>query len=78
MSEPKKPAFKTAHGGVSAAVWENPGKEGTTFHSVTFERSYKDGEEYKSSASYSIGNDLANLERCIFDVKVWNALQSQK
>ena len=37
-----------------------------------------DGEEYKTSASYSIGNDLANLERCIFDVKVWNALQNQK
>jgi hypothetical protein len=79
MSEStKKPAYKTTHGGVNAAVWANQGKEGAVFHSVTFERTYKDGEDYKTSASYGISTDLANLERCIFDVKVWQAMQNQK
>lgn len=78
--EKKKPAYKTSHGAVSAAVWANRAKDGETFHTVTFERSYKDGEDggFKTSGSYGLGNDLANLERCLFDVKVWNALQQQK
>jgi len=78
MSEKKQPAYKTQHGGVSAAVWSNEGKENSTFHTLTFDRSYKDGEEFKSTSSYNLENDLNNLERCIFDVKVWNATRNQK
>ena len=78
MSDSKKPTFKTTNGRVSAAVWANESKENGVFHTVTFERSYQDGEEYKTSSSYGVGSDLSNLERCIFDVKVWYAQQAQK
>jgi hypothetical protein len=77
MSEKQKPAFKVTHGRVSCAVWENKGGEGV-FHTVTMERSYKDGEQYKSTNSFGITSDLDALERCLFDVKVWQAMQSQR
>lgn len=76
----KKPIYKATSGRVSAAVWANEAKEGGVFHTVTFERSYQqEGEEgFRNSSSFSLGSDLAHLERCLFDVKVWNALQQQK
>lgn len=77
MTEKSKPAYKVQHGSVSCAVWENSGKTGT-FHTLTFERSYKDGEEFKTTNSYGLGADLDALERCLFSVKVWHAMQSQK
>ena len=77
MTDKQKPAYKVNYGRVSCAVWENKGSEGA-FHSMTFERSYKDGEEYKKTNSYNLESDLDSLERCLFDVKVWKATQSQK
>jgi len=82
-NDKKKPAYKTSHGPVSAAVWPNEAKneetgEARVFHSVSFERTYKEGDSYKTSSSFGIGSDLANLERCIFDLKVWDARQRQK
>ena len=55
----QKPVRKVQSGPVSGAIWENDGKEGT-FYSVTFERRYKDGEEYKNASNYG-ANDLAHL-----------------
>ena len=72
----KQPVQKIQHGRISAAVWENEGKEGT-FRTVTFERSYQDGEEIKNTGSFGLGSDLANLERCIFDLKVSEANRKQ-
>ena len=57
--EKQKPVQKVQSGPVTGAIWENEGKEGS-FYSVTFERRYKDGEEYKNSSSYG-SNDLAHL-----------------
>jgi len=37
---------------VKAAVWENDSKNGP-FYSTTIERTYKDGDEYKTSHSFS-------------------------
>lgn len=77
MTEKTKPVFKSRHGRVSCAVWANQSAEGV-FHTVTFERSYKDGEEMKSTQSFGIDSDLDALDRCLFDVKVWQATQAQR
>lgn len=77
MTEKAQPVFKANHGRVSCAVWENTGSEGV-FHTLTLERSYKEGELYKTTNSFSLGSDLESVERCLFEVKVWRALQTQK
>ena len=48
----QRPVTTIRLGAVEAAVWENERPDGSPNHSVTFSRSYKDGEEWKSSASY--------------------------
>ncbi len=55
MSKEDKPIAKFRVGNVSAAVWKNA----SDFFSVTIQRSYKDGEEYKNSDSFGHG-DLMN------------------
>jgi hypothetical protein len=62
MTDKKKPIQKVQSGPVTGAIWENEGKDGT-FFSATFERSYKDGEDFKNSTSYG-ANDLAHLILC--------------
>jgi len=47
----QKPVQKVHSGSVTGAIWENAGKDGP-FYSATFERTYKDGEEYKNATSY--------------------------
>ena len=47
----KKPVHEIRLGRVRAAVWENETKVGTR-HSVTLERLYKDGDDWKSSSSF--------------------------
>ncbi len=57
----KPPVHKIRVGSVHAAIWENTNEKGT-FYSVTFERRYKQGEEWKSSDSYGPG-DLLELAK---------------
>src|ERR1700736_5399003 len=47
----KKPVHQVKMGAVRGAVWANETKNGT-FHSVTFSRVYKNGEEWKDSQSF--------------------------
>ena len=47
----KRPVHEVRIGSVKAAIWRNEGST-NPWHSVTFERIYKDGEEWKSSASF--------------------------
>ena len=52
------PVKKFSVGGVQTAVWENDGKEGRKFYSVSFDRRYKDkNDEWKSTTSLK-ANDL--------------------
>ncbi len=52
------PVKKFSVGGVQVAVWENEGKEGRSFYSVSFDRRYKDkNDEWKSTSSLK-ANDL--------------------
>ena len=46
-----KPVHEVRFGCIKAAVWENTTGDGSWF-SVTFSRSYKDGEEWKASESF--------------------------
>ena len=47
-----KPVKKFSAGAIQVAVWENEGKEGTQFYSVSMDRRYKDkNDEWKSTSS---------------------------
>jgi len=47
-----KPVKTIRLGSIEASIWENEADDGRKTHSVTFKRSYKDGEEWKDSESY--------------------------
>lgn len=51
MSKPEK---KFRIGAVSASVFVNQAEDGGSFRSVTLERRYKDGDEWKSSDSFTL------------------------
>ena len=50
MDNPK-PAAQLPYGSISAAIWRNETDKGT-FYNVTFQRSYKEGEDFKNSQSF--------------------------
>jgi hypothetical protein len=47
----QKPAHEIRLGRVKATIWENQTEQGTR-HNVTVNRLYKDGDEWKQSASF--------------------------
>ena len=57
----KPPVHKVRVGSVHASIWENTSEKGT-FYSVTFERRYKDGDEWKTSGGYNF-SDLLDLAK---------------
>ena len=60
MANPK-PISEVRIGRVKAAIWPNE-TEGRTRHNVAFSRLYKDGDEWKSTQSFS-RNDLLVLAK---------------
>ncbi|HUN98506.1 MAG TPA: hypothetical protein VMU69_20025 [Bradyrhizobium sp.] len=52
------PAAKVRVGLITASIWENKTEKGT-FYNVSFDRRYKDGDEWKSSNSYNADDLLA-------------------
>ena len=60
MAHPKS-ISEVRIGRVKAAIWPNE-TEGRTRHNVTFSRLYKDGDEWKSTQSFS-RNDLLVLAK---------------
>lgn len=54
MTDNKSPVIKFNAGSVSVAVWENEGKEGKPFSSVSIQKNYKVGEEWKSTNSLNV------------------------
>jgi hypothetical protein len=58
----KPPVAKLRLGLINASIWERTTESGT-FHSVTFERRYRDGNgEWHSTHSYD-GSDLLTLAK---------------
>ena len=51
MNEKVKPIAKVVRGAIRIAIWEKIGQYGK-FYTMTPSRSYKDGDEWKSSNSF--------------------------
>jgi len=51
MENKKYPVHKFAVGGIQVAIWENEAKSGRVFNTISIERRYKVGEEWKSTNS---------------------------
>lgn len=49
--EKKRPVHEIRLGRIRAAIWENDTQNGTR-HNVTLSRLYKDGDDWKDSASF--------------------------
>ena len=64
-----KPVHEVRFGAIYAAVWENPGKHGV-MHTVTLSRSYKDGDEWKSSAVFG-RDDLLVAAKALDHAHTW-------
>lgn len=58
-----KPVKKFRIGLVQVAVWKNDGTN-NSFYSVTLQRSYKDGEEYKNTEQLGAA-DLLNAAKLL-------------
>ena len=54
---------------VKAAIWANNTREGI-IHNVTFERVYRDGEEWKSTPSFG-RDDLLKLAKVADQAHTW-------
>jgi len=63
-AEEKKASAPVKHiryGGISASIWANPTKEGRVFHTVTFQRAYKDKDgNWQNTESFRL-HDLPKL-----------------
>ncbi|MGO8697005.1 MAG: hypothetical protein ACLQVY_04720 [Limisphaerales bacterium] len=54
---PNKPVHHIRSGAVSASIWRQETPKGPVFN-VTFQRSYKEGEDWKTSTTFGCGNLL--------------------
>ncbi len=52
-----QPVHHIRHGAISASIWRQETGKGPMFN-VSFQRSYKEGEEWKTSTSFGRGNLL--------------------
>ncbi len=57
----EKPVHEIRLGAIKAAIWRNSTEQGTRFN-ATFERIYKEGEQWKSTASFG-RDDLLGLAK---------------
>ncbi|MHC4993497.1 MAG: hypothetical protein ACYTGQ_00435 [Planctomycetota bacterium] len=64
-----QPVHRINIGLIRAAIWANQSDSGV-WYNVTFERSYRDGEEWKSSDSYS-RDDLLQLAKLADLAHTW-------
>jgi hypothetical protein len=74
-SNNNKPVQKIRHGAVSASIWRTETDKGAVFN-VTFQRSYKDGDEWKNTASFG-RNNLLVISLMAARAFEWIANQSQ-
>ena len=54
------PRARFKAGGIQVAVWDNASKEGQVYQTVSIDRSYKAGEEWKTTKSFR-ANDLPKV-----------------
>ena len=72
----KKPVHEVRLGRIKAAIWENETENGSR-HNVTFTRLYRDGDQWKDSASF--GRDDLPLVAKVADMcHTWIFVQSKE
>ena len=72
----KKPVHTLRDGAIELAIWRNDGDKGP-FFSVTHRRSYKQGDEWKDSDSYS-EDDLLRLAKMLYEADTWIVCQRRQ
>ena len=65
----KRPVHEFRIGPVKAAIWRNDGANGP-WHGVSFERIYRDGDEWKSTQSFG-RDDLLVLANVADQAHTW-------
>lgn len=70
MAQGNKPIHRINLKSISAAVFANTSGEGNTFYSVQFDRSYRDGEEWKRTKSFG-RDDLLLLSKAADMAHTW-------
>lgn len=78
LPEPKtaRPVHEIRLGLIKAAIWANPTREGV-MHNVTFERSYRDGDEWRTTASFG-RDDLLKLAKVADQAHSWITQQTAR
>ena len=71
----QRPAHEIRLGRIKATIWANQGDKGT-WYNVTLSRNYKDGEEWKSSASFG-RDELLTVAKAADMANTWIHGQSQ-
>ena len=67
----QRPAARfTGSGNIQVAVWKHHSEEGADRYSIKIERSYKDGEEYKST-QYLRAGDLLRVQQLMSKADDW-------
>jgi len=69
------PAHEIRLGGIRATIWKNDTDKGPRFN-TTFERNYRDGEEWKTSDSFG-RDDLLTLGFVATEALRWIVNQKQ-
>jgi hypothetical protein len=77
MDQTKKnqPVHTVRYGAIKATIWENKTASGTMFN-VTVSRTYKDGEEWKESGSFT-GPDLLTAAKALTEAHSWCYAQAK-
>lgn len=71
----KQPAQTFRYGKIEAAIWENKTENGV-LHKVTFNRRYKDGDEWKNTTSFG-RDDLPLIAKLVNKAHSWIYGQSK-
>ncbi len=53
------PAFETRLNSIRVSVWKNENDDGAVWFNTTINRRYKDGDDWKSTDTYTSLSDLA-------------------
>jgi hypothetical protein len=76
MNDHPKPVHEVRLGVIKAAVWRNETENGPRFN-TTFSRSYRDGEQWKNSDSFS-RDDLLLVAKIANEAHSWIFAQARE
>lgn len=76
MSNENQPVHRVRLSSVSAAIFKNETEEGRVHYNTQFDRSYKDGDDWRHTRSFS-RDDLLNLAKVADLAHSWIHAQQQ-